>query len=296
MAAALMLALLLVTTSSAFAGGTVIVSSCGVLVPHGVTGVLTQDLTCDGSTRRCRDYPETTCTTSDDCPNKLGCNAVAIYLDRGAKLEMGGRNITMTSGTGTSTAVGCRDRSWCTVRNGSITGVTNMLSNLGVWSLGRVRLLNMTITNCGVAVESERLVVRDVTVTGNGNGLETQRLRARNAVASDNVQTGIFAGYTMTGRGITTERNGIAGIFLAGRYVLTDVQAHQNGNAGIYVPQAGQGWIRSSNITQNTYLGSPMDILVASKPVISGVTCDVSGQFVDFNQPAGGGLGLCAVQ
>lgn len=285
----------LALAATAHAVDTVDITECGQVVLRGQTGVLQNDLTCGATVMRCRDYPEVVCNSFMDCPNRLGCNAAALFLARSATLDLNGHTITNDA---QQFAIRCPYRGKCTVHGGAVACPASS-SGLGIWSGSRVFARDLSFTGCLSGITAEKINATRVVASGGGTGFYGQHVRAYDVTATDNQSIGLAGVGTLRIRKARTERNGGGGVW-ARTYNIDGLESHDNGAAGlttfVFQGRGGRGLVRNSSITQNAYQGAPMDILAPEPPRMDNVVCDWSGLWTDFNAPAGPGLGVCVQQ
>jgi hypothetical protein len=245
---ALTAALLLARTA-----GAVDVTTCGQSVPRGETGALTGDLDCS--------------TLSD---------GAAVMLGQRAVLVMNG--FTLRAGF---LAVSCENAK-CSVQGpGEIIGG-------GVEADRGLVLTDVYIHDTGVGVKAYRgiLSMTNVTVSDvsvGEFGVVAGNIRANNVTVTRSGLFGLWGSRSVRGTAVTVTDNGWSGVF-SRRIVLDGLVAHGNGVGPIFnsygagVQASRSATLLNSVVTGNKFLGADLDVLTVKRPVLSGTTCDHSGQ------------------
>ncbi len=251
------------------------VTACYQTVPPHETGILRNDLSCDGS----------------GGPN--------VNLSRGARFELNGHTIsggyigvsTDPGGhnviEGPGEIVGASgDPFGCAIAPSSKTTVryldlhTNRRGIVTVYDFP-LKLEGLTISN-NTAEGISSYFANLGSVIGPGNG----KITARNVIMADNGGNGIEAHGHLSLQNSAVTGSGGAGIVSNGRvFVLRGVSITENDAAGVVSTSPKRGTLKDSFATAN---GPGGDVAAPIPPKFLGSTCDHS---VDTD--SGGTLGIC---
>jgi Right handed beta helix region len=253
------------------------VTTCYQTVPSGQTGVLQNDIVCDGS---------------------MGPN---VNVGRHAKLLLNGHSIS-GGYIGIATDPGNIGRAQ--IRGpGEIFGVTGGGGPFGcaISTAGKASISDVTLhdNDCGITrVYNFSMKLDGVTITNNAtdgiriygplpSGPGKGQLTGRNLTVTMNGGGGIFNDGTLNLRDSTISGNGGDGIDAhAFRFSLHNVTVNDNGGAGLLSTRTHPGVLKKSTLTGN---GAAGDIAAPVAPKLPGSTCGIS---VDTD--SGGSLHICA--
>lgn len=276
--AASVLALLI---SSAAPAAAFDVTACYQTIPEGETGVLRNDLACDGS----------------GGPN--------VNVGRHSKLDLNGHTI---SGGYIGVATSPGHIGECEIYGpGEIFGIgagggLGDPFGAGISAAGKVSVRNVALHDNVrgiVSVYDFAMKLEDVTITNNsaegiasyfGNlaeriGPGKGQIKARNCVVSGNGDDGIEAWGKLDLRDSTVSGNAGTGIVSKGRvFTLKDVTITDNANAGLLSTSQKPGNVKGGTLTGN---GPGGDVAAPVAPKLVASTCEHS---VDTD---GGTLGIC---
>jgi hypothetical protein len=236
------------------------ITTCGVTVPDGETGVLQADLDC----------------SADPAEN-------AVTLGKRSTLDMNGHAI-VDRDKGVHCGSDIRSLG-CAVRgSGDISG-----GNYGIGGASRtITVSDVSVHDVAIdgIVVNDRLVVTNVSVLRSGvNGITAgKRLTATNVIVSDNEYGGL-SGENLTGTDVTANDNGYSGVTCK-RCRLIRLTANGNGTEEIQVGAGGgvQGvnvMLTDSVLTGNFVDDDLVDIDSYRRPRVVNTTCDHSRQRTD---------------